>query len=215
MSLSKEAYEKFGIEGKRVKECDEYQISLDLLSPKLLVGQEFRNRLLQHGAELFNIPLQWQLSCSQMAWQRLMPLLQGHKWNTCDVTMTQEQLSFSPPPNVNYFENQNIPTSESLEDLLLWMGSITCGLLRKDKVDPFISTCTLPSSDTSVTQCVHHYTLESEIPMPCSKISELIESIPLKSTVFISGNDGWAQQGFLMRLDQSQDFLFCSSIMNS
>ncbi|PJF18946.1 hypothetical protein PSACC_01227 [Paramicrosporidium saccamoebae] len=199
--VSKEMYEKLGIEGTRLnKTGSRYRIDFDLQDSRIMtVGHKYRVRLLENVSRVFKDPLEMKLVCSATVFGLMAPHLK-------DVQMTAFTCAARtidlPVPEISISE-ENIANSDDMEEWNLWLGSIVTRsnvLLDCNKVDPFISSCRLPDGPT---HSITHIRLSGLIsPL---QISEIIESLPLNKSLCIVGQS--LQGGFAMYLDSKKNYL--------
>lgn len=217
LDMSKPAYERFGMEGRRLgKKGSKFRVFLPLTSPAFALGQKKRQRLLECAAVFFQgQSLQWNLVCSDLAWNNLGPMVADLSKVQIEIERRECLLSVPLPMEMDQRSDE---LKEALEDHVLWMGAITTNsnLLTEphsSRPDPFISTCSLPTGTDKLVSLFHYQFSSGDIPMLNTRVVELIESIGavLTGPFYLGGTDGNAS-GFMMRIDPSLDYFYCSTV---
>lgn len=212
LALSKEMYEKLGIEGTKLDKCGErFIIELDLTSISLQSPEhKFRARLLENASNLFKKqPLCFIFSCSTSASPQLkavFPQLEQLKCQIKHVNYAKIRTMAIETPL------QRIPEMEMIEDFGLWVGSLISGAnnLRGVTTDPFIAVCPVP--DGGPERNIVHLALKSAIVPTLSLIEsmeQLLEAIPTYDYLVLVGKN--ARGGFSMLIDPLHNFLFISN----
>lgn len=219
LTVRKEFYEKFGMEGRPVdRDRSHFLIVLPLLGASLQVGGRLRKRLLEHSASLLPPHLEAHFCCSARAAEQLTALFASLKYpapiaHVLPVQRLQHEL---PVPEL---ASAAWPGSEQLEEWNLWCGAICTQsdlLLQGGRRDAFISVCRLPGKEGPSTP-IFYDRLLSSAPLPGTMAAEVLETavqtLQAGQAVCLvgqtSGAPGAAGTGFALYVNDRLDYVLC------
>lgn len=212
MNVSKELYEKLGLEGKKSPD-GRFAIVLDLQDAKICtMSHKFRNRLLELSSQVLKGQMEVLFACSTSVFPLIRDLMETQKisFKQQKFESNLEEINDAIVPE---FDIKN-PITEELEEWNLWLGATITKpniLLSGSKVDPFISTCQLPNGAS--TTKVYHFQARSPTLILPALICEFIEgqcrAMGWKNICLVCKNHSGG--GFAMYLNPQLDFVCCCS----